>query len=169
MKKRAPQIESIHRSLIQFIKPPTHFPLHLIYLGGRENYKFGHLDKTKDLSATPAGKLKPRSRSRLLVSTLRERSLYPAKPNPLTYTPTYRAYRAYFFPRTQPPARPQPPSLQRPSWHRKHSTPDHNHHIVCILSDADVFLDKPNHDTYIRMRLRSVAYLSLVARGLRPL
>jgi hypothetical protein len=33
-----------------------------------------------------------------------------------------------------------------------------DHHIVCMLSDVDVFLDKPKYDTYIRMRLKSESY-----------
>jgi hypothetical protein len=40
-----------------------------------------------------------------------------------------------------------------------HQRPEElNHHIVCILSDVDVFLDNPEYDTYIRMRFKSVPY-----------
>ena len=33
-----------------------------------------------------------------------------------------------------------------------------DHHIVCMLSYVDVFLDNLKYDTYIRMRLKSESY-----------
>jgi hypothetical protein len=40
----------------------------------------------------------------------------------------------------------------------RHGLGIQDHHIVVILSDVDVFLDKPKYDTYIRMRLKSESY-----------
>jgi hypothetical protein len=99
MKKRAPQIESINPP--KFIEPTIQSYLHLNRLGGRENYKVDHLDKTKDLSATPAGKS-----SRALVLDLWSahagNAPYIRQSQTLLPTRPLTAHIAHIFPRTIP-------------------------------------------------------------------
>jgi hypothetical protein len=113
MNNRPPQIGSIHRSIVnqssKFTGDPggresaTQSTVHLNSLGGRENTKFDHLDKTKDLSASPAGKAEPRSGSCANGGSLREASLSAgkAKPSyPCGDSPRIPRLPRTYFPRT---------------------------------------------------------------------
>ena len=92
MKNRAPQIESIHSSLVHRAALPI--PLHLISLGGRENYKFDHLDKQRTYQPFPPAKP---SRAPVLDLTTAHSGSAPhllAKPNPLAHTHRLTAHTA---------------------------------------------------------------------------
>jgi hypothetical protein len=75
MKKRAPQIGSIHRSILN--RASTNHPIHDSpkYLRRAGKYKFDHLDKTKDLSASSASEAASRSHVCAGGGTLRQASL----------------------------------------------------------------------------------------------
>jgi hypothetical protein len=85
---------TITRPETAHILPPTNLPglagrqsptlsiVPLDNLWGRGNYKFDHLDKTKDLSANPAGKTEPRAASRGNRGSLRQGSLSAGRAEP---------------------------------------------------------------------------------------
>jgi hypothetical protein len=68
---------------------------HLNSFGGRENYKFDHLDKTKDYPPLPPAKSRPALPPVVIEAHSRKPSYLPAEPNRLTRMAIYRAYRAY--------------------------------------------------------------------------
>jgi hypothetical protein len=92
MRKQPPQIAPVLCSIVALAgrHSATQLNGHLISLGGREIYKFDHLDKTKDLAASSVGKT--------------AKSSYPGG-----YLPRIpRISRTYFL-------KPSPPRISKPS------------------------------------------------------
>ena len=147
------------RGLLTLLTLLTHLFWGSANLRRAGNEKIDHLDKTQDLSASSAGEAASRSHFCADGGSHREAPRSPGKAKPsYPYGDLVRLVRLVrtFLQRTIS-LQPHKPALISQQLLRPQEAVAHacNHHIVCILSDVDVFLDKPANDTYIRMRLKS--------------